>query len=349
LEAEVKEIRIFSRDEKKQDDMCKKYSHPKFKLYIGDVREYRSVGNVAKGEFLFLTAINQSGKGQFLMKILVLGVTGMLGSAVFKFLSNKYDVWGTVRSSSGKGFFSAELQEKMISGIDVLNQDELVNVLAVVKPDIVVNCVGLIKQHSNAKNPLFALPINSMFPHRLARLCGLTGTRVVHISTDCVFSGDGGMYVESDISDTNDIYGKSKYIGELNDYAHCITLRTSIIGHELNSNASLVDWFLGQGDQVKGFTKAIFSGFPTVELAKIIQDYVIPHSDLFGVYHVSAEPIDKCTLLELIAEVYKKEIEIVADDTLVINRSLNSMWFKEATGYQPPSWRSLVQVMFDNR
>jgi dTDP-4-dehydrorhamnose reductase len=301
-----------------------------------------------EGWSLFLTAINQSGKGYFLMKILVLGVTGMLGSAVFKLLSNKYDVWGTIRSSSGKGFFSAELQEKMISGVDVLNQDELVNILAVVKPDIVINCVGLIKQLSNAKDPLVALPINAVFPHRLARLCGLTGTRVVHISTDCVFSGDGAMYVESDTSDAHDLYGKSKYIGELSNYGHCITLRTSIIGHGLNSKASLVDWFLGQNDQVKGFTKAIFSGFPTAELATIIRDHVIPHSDLSGLYHVSAEPIDKYSLLELIAEVYKKEIEIVADDTFAINRSLDSMRFKETTGYQPPSWKSLVQVMFDN-
>ena len=283
------------------------------------------------------------------MKILVLGVTGMLGNTVFKVLSNTYDVWGTLRNSSGKGFFSDELHNKIISGVDVLNHDELVNLLTKVKPDIVINCVGLIKQLSNAKDPLVALPINAMFPHRLARLCGLIGTRVVHISTDCIFSGDEGLYVESDVSDAHDIYGKSKYIGELNNYAHCITLRTSIIGHELNSKASLVDWFLGQDSHVKGFNQAIFSGLPTVELAKIIRDYVIPHSDLAGLYHVSSEPIDKCTLLELIAEVYKKEIEIVSDATLTINRSLDSMRFKETTGYQPPNWKSLVQVMFDNR
>lgn len=283
------------------------------------------------------------------MKILVLGVTGMLGSAVFKLLSNKYDVWGTLRSSNGKAFFSGELQQKMISGIDLLNQDELVNVLTEVKPDIVINCVGLIKQLSNAKDPLVALPINAMFPHRLARLCGLTDTRVVHISTDCVFSGDGKMYVESDVSDAHDLYGKSKFIGELSEYAHCITLRTSIVGHELNSKASLVDWFLAQDEQIKGFTKAIFSGLPTAELAKIIRDYVIPNKNLSGLYHVSAEPIDKCSLLQLIAEVYEKDIEIVADDTLAINRSLDSTRFRRATGYQPPSWKSLVQVMLDNR
>jgi dTDP-4-dehydrorhamnose reductase len=285
----------------------------------------------------------------FKLKVLILGVTGMLGNAVFKELSDTFDVWGTLRNSSGMRHFSLKLQQKMMSGIDVLNQDELVNLLAEVKPDIVINCVGLIKQLSNAKDPLVALPINAMFPHRLARLCGLTGTRVVHISTDCVFSGDGEMYVESSVSDAQDLYGKSKFIGELDDYGHCITLRTSIVGHELNSKASLVDWFLAQDEQIKGFTKAIFSGLPTAELAKVIRDYVIPNKSLSGLYHVSAEPIDKYSLLKLIAEVYGKDIEIVADDTLAINRSLDSARFKKATGYQPPSWKSLVQVMLDNR
>jgi dTDP-4-dehydrorhamnose reductase len=283
------------------------------------------------------------------MKILVLGVTGMLGSAVFKLLSNKYDVLGTLRSSNGKAFFSGELQQKMISGIDVLNQDELVNVLTEVKPDIVINCVGLIKQISSAKDSLVALPINAMFPHRLARLCGLMDTRVVHISTDCVFSGDKGMYTELDESDAKDLYGKSKYIGELHDYEHCVTLRTSIIGHELNSNTSLVDWFLSQEGQVKGFTRAVFSGLPTVELASLISEHVLPNPELTGLYHVSSEPIDKCSLLNLVKDVYNKKIDIVPDDDFVIDRSLDSSRFREITGYQPKNWPELIQFMYENR
>ncbi|MBE0472527.1 MAG: SDR family oxidoreductase [Methyloprofundus sp.] len=283
------------------------------------------------------------------MKVLVLGVTGMLGSAVFKTLSKYHDVYGMARSNAAKLNSSDALQQKMILGVDVLDHDALVDLLAKVRPDVVVNCVGLIKQLPNAKDPLVALPLNAMFPHRLARLCGLQGLRLVHISTDCVFSGEKGMYKESDESDAKDLYGKSKYIGELHDYSHCVTLRTSIIGHELNSNASLVDWFLSQEGQVKGFTKAVFSGLPTVELARVINEFVLPNPGLSGLYHVSAEPIDKCTLLNLVKDVYAKDIKIVADDGVVIDRSLDSARFRVATGYLPKSWPDLIQFMYDKR
>ncbi len=283
------------------------------------------------------------------MKLLVLGVTGMLGSAVFKMLSVTHDVWGTLRDPRGKQSFTTELQKKIISNVDVLNQDELVAVLATVQPDIVINCVGLIKQLPMAKDPLVALPINAMFPHRLSRLSLLSDVRVIHVSTDCVFSGDRGMYVELDVPDATDLYGKSKYLGELHGYEHCITLRTSIIGHELSSNMSLVDWFLSQDKAVKGYTRAIFSGLPTAELARVIRDYVIPNPQLSGLYHVSAEPIDKFSLLKLIAKVYGKNIEISPDDKIVIDRSLHSGKFRDVVDYQPPAWPRLIEYMFEHR
>jgi dTDP-4-dehydrorhamnose reductase len=184
-----------------------------------------------------------------------------------------------------------------------------------------------------------------MLPHRLSKLCALIGARLVHVSTDCVFTGEKGMYLESDISDAVDLYGKSKFIGEIQDQPHAITLRTSIIGHELASSASLVDWFLSQEGAVKGFTKAIFSGVPTSELARIITDFVIPNPQLFGLYHVSAEPIDKFTLLNEIAKIYEKKIDIVPDDHLAIDRSLDSTRFRQAVGYVPPAWPDLIQFM----
>ena len=218
-----------------------------------------------------------------------------------------------------------------------------------VQPEVVINCVGLIKQLSDAKNPLTALPINAMLPHRLARLCELGGVRLIHVSTDCVFSGRKGLYLESDLSDAEDLYGKSKYIGELHELPHAITLRTSIIGHELNSNYALVDWFLSQHGGVKGFTKAIFSGLPTVELARVMKDFVIPHPKLNGLYHVAAEPIDKFRLLSLVAAQYGKLIEIRPDDALVIDRSLDGARFREATGYVAPDWPELVRRMHQQR
>jgi len=281
------------------------------------------------------------------MKVLVLGVTGMLGSTVFKSLAQDkaLDVFGTLRRESGMNYFPEISQAQLIANVDVLDNDSLIEVMAAVMPDVVINCIGLIKQLSDAQAPLFALPINAMLPHRLAKLCSLVGARMVHISTDCVFSGRKGMYEEDDVSDAEDLYGKSKYIGELTDLSHVVTLRTSIIGHELNSNSSLVDWFLSQNGAVKGYKKAIFSGLPTVELARVIKDYVIPNAHLHGLYHVSVEPIDKYSLLNLIANIYAKDIEVKADEAVQIDRSLSSTKFQKATGYQPPSWSELISKM----
>lgn len=281
------------------------------------------------------------------MKVLILGASGMLGSAMFKVLSkNKLlHVVASLRDNKKTGFFDESLRANLITGVDVLDQDSLAKVLADTRPNVVINCVGLIKQLGNAKDPLVALPLNAMFPHRLARLCGLLGARVVHISTDCVFDGKKGNYLESDLSNAEDLYGKSKYIGELHDYPHAITLRTSIIGHELDSRHSLVDWFLSQEGEVKGFSKAIFSGLPTVELARVVEHYVLPKPELHGLYHVAAEPISKLDLLTLVAREYGKDIRIVADAQLVIDRSLNGVRFKEASGYTAPAWPELISLM----
>lgn len=281
------------------------------------------------------------------MNILVLGVTGMLGSTVFRYLSTdqRYQVWGTLRNAGGLRHFSPENLSHLISNVEVLDQDSLVSVLERVRPSVVINCVGLIKQLADAKDPLSALPINAMLPHRLAKLCALGGAKLIHISTDCVFSGRKGLYTEDDTSDAEDLYGKSKFIGELHDLPHAVTLRTSIIGHELGSNSSLVDWFLAQSCAVKGYEKAIFSGLPTVELARVIKDYVIPASELQGLYHVSVEPINKLALLRLVAEVYDKKIDIIPDEQVCIDRSLDSTLFRRAVGYVPPSWPDLVKQM----
>ncbi|OWJ89276.1 NAD(P)-dependent oxidoreductase [Pseudomonas sp. A46] len=285
------------------------------------------------------------------MRILVLGVTGMLGSAVYRTFSHDftYEAWGTMRSAGALQHFADQRRAHLLTGIDVLDQDALVSVLERVRPDVVINCVGLIKQLADAKDPLSALPINAMLPHRLAKLCGLAGARLIHVSTDCVFSGRKGMYVEADLSDAEDLYGKSKFIGELHEVPHAITLRTSIIGHELGTNFSLIDWFLSQSGPVKGYAKAIFSGLPTVELARVMKDYVIPNPELHGLYHVSVEPIDKLSLLRLVGEVYGHKIEIIPDEQVCIDRSLDSSRFRQATGYVPPAWPELAKMMHSQR
>jgi dTDP-4-dehydrorhamnose reductase len=280
------------------------------------------------------------------MKILVLGASGMLGNAMVRVLSEKaeFQVHGTIRSESSKRFFSADIAERLISGVDVEQHDSLVQAFVRARPDVVINCVGLIKQLADADDPLQAIPINALLPHRLARLCELSGARLVHMSTDCVFSGDKGGYREADQSDAKDLYGRSKFLGEV-AYPHAVTLRTSIIGHELQSAHGLVGWFLSQQEHCKGYTKAIFSGLPTVALAQVVRDVVIPHVELSGVYHVAAQPISKYDLLKLIAGVYGKAIKITPSDQLVIDRSLNAERFTDATGYVVPGWPDLVKLM----
>lgn len=284
------------------------------------------------------------------MRVLVLGASGMLGNAMMRVFQDKrqHEIWGTIRSNAMSRYFGEDVQSKLISGVDVLNHDTLVNTFERIKPDVVINCVGLIKQLENANDPLVVLPVNSLLPHRLAALCSVAGSRLIHISTDCVFSGGKGQYVESDMSDAEDLYGKSKFIGEVHNAPHVVTLRTSIIGHELGTSHALVDWFLAQQGQVKGYTKAVFSGLPTVELARVIHDWVLPKPELHGLYHVSANPITKFDLLKMIASVYKKEIQIQPDSQLIIDRSLNSEYFTAATGYIAPEWPKLIEFMYHN-
>lgn len=280
------------------------------------------------------------------MRVLILGASGMLGNAAFRLFaeSDGFNVFGTVRSDRSKKLFPQILQPLLISGVDVENIDTLTRVLGEVKPDAVINCIGLVKQLAEADDPLAAIPINSLLPHRIARLCAVAGSRFIHMSTDCVFSGSKGMYTESDFSDAKDLYGRSKLLGEV-DYPNAITLRTSIIGHELEGARSLVGWFLSQSGSVKGFKKAIFSGLPTVEIARLIRDYVLPKPHLKGLYHVSAEPINKFDLLNLVADAYKKNIDIEAENNFMIDRSLDSSRFRSVTGFQPKSWPELVAAM----
>jgi dTDP-4-dehydrorhamnose reductase len=282
------------------------------------------------------------------MKVLVLGVSGMLGNAVFRLLADSpgFEVLGTARSAAVASRFREDLRPRILAGVDVEQFDSLTRTFAAARPDVVINCIGLVKQLAEADDPLAALPINSILPHRLARLCDVAGARLVHVSTDCVFLGSRGLYKESDPPDAQDLYGRSKLLGEV-DYPHAITLRTSIIGHELGSAHGLVGWFLSQTGSVRGYTKAIFSGLPTVELAAVIRDRVLVAPSLHGVYHVAAAPIAKYELLRLVASAYGKSTGIMPDDRVVIDRSLDGSGFRAATGYEAPPWPELVRRMHE--
>ena len=282
------------------------------------------------------------------MKIMILGASGMLGHAMARVLAARKapdDLILISRSLDIRSCFPELKGVHSKIGVDLENTDSLLEIFTQFQFNVVINCIGLVKQRRNAENPLYALPINTLLPHRLAHLCALSATRLIHISTDCVFSGNKGNYNETDLSDALDVYGKSKFLGEITA-PHAITLRTSIIGHELRGGSQgLVGWFLSQSGSVRGFSRAIFSGLPTVELATIICEHILPRAELSGVYHLAAAPISKLEFLQLVAHEYDIPIEIVADDDLVIDRSLDASRFTAATGYIAPDWPTLIRRM----
>ncbi len=272
----------------------------------------------------------------------------MLGGSLLRYFADKteHDVYGTVRDSNAESRLVSKANANIICGIDVHNVNKIRSIIEEVRPDYVINCVGVVKQLKESKYPIHSITINSLLPHRLAEICSHNNSKLIHFSTDCVFSGNRGNYSVNDVPDAFDLYGRSKLLGEVS-YAPHLTLRTSIIGHEQGSQHSLIDWFLNQSGEVKGFTKAVFSGVPTVYMAELLNNYVFTNPDITGLYQVSVEPIDKYSLLSLVKDIYGKDIDINADDSLVIDRSLNSTEFKIRTGMNNPSWKDLIEKMYN--
>lgn len=276
-------------------------------------------------------------------KIIILGAGGMLGSALFHLLpSENNEVFGTFRKKTDSEKCKINKSERSIYDFDALKQSDLDFIIEEISPDLIINCIGIIKQLNVSNDPLYVIPINSLLPHMLAKIVYGTKIRLIHISTDCVFDGKTGFYTETDKPNADDLYGKSKELGEVKNNKNVITLRTSLIGHELNTNHSLVDWFLSKTGKIEGFKNAIFSGLTTVEMSKVISNFVIPNHELFGLYHVSVDPISKYELLQLIKDIYEHNIEIIPNYVVSLDRSLNSDKFRRESGYQPSDWKSMI-------
>jgi dTDP-4-dehydrorhamnose reductase len=285
------------------------------------------------------------------MRVLVLGATGLLGSAMMRGLpdSDDLEVVGTIRSEkSGSLFEAGDLATKLVVLRDVQDYDRVGQLFDEIRPDAVINCISPSRASLVEGDPIQIIPICALLPHQLARLCEEFRARLIHFSTDGVFSGSKGGYTEEDRPDATDVYGISKWLGEPRG-PHAITIRTSMIGHEQRGSQGLLEWFLSQEKRCKCYSRAVFSGLPAVVLARIVRDVVLPHPEHSGLYHVAAQPITKCELLRLIADVYGKSIEILPDDTIVIDRSLNAERFRRATGYVAPDWRTLIQAMHSSR
>lgn len=279
------------------------------------------------------------------MRVLVLGGSGMLGHKVWQVLRARFDTWTTLRSNFSE-YEDLRLFDRQhtIDGVDAGIADSLLRTFAEVRPDAVVNCVGIVKQRPSAGDPLLTLTINALLPHRLAALCRSSNARLIHISTDCVFSGKTGRYTESDVPDAGDLYGRSKLLGEPHEaQPAALTLRTSIVGRELRSTTGVTEWFLKhRGGRVPGFTKAIFSGLTTMTLARIIGDVIERHPDLRGLYHVSSSAISKFELLQRLNTTFNARVSIDASDAVAIDRSLDSRRFWKATGLTAPDWNSML-------
>lgn len=284
------------------------------------------------------------------MRILILGGDGMLGHAFFTHFRDylpTHEVCVTLRRELETyeqfGIFSSATT---YAGVDARSTDRLVEVLAEFQPAVVINAIGIVKQRNAAKENLPCIELNALLPHRLAVLCKGVGARLVQLSTDCIFSGKQGNYQESDPSDAEDLYGKTKFLGEVHE-RHCLTLRTSSVGPELGSSKGLLAWFLSQHGSVKGFRNAIYTGLTSPELARVVADLLVNHPDASGLYQLGGDPINKFDLLHLFKTRFHKEIEIIPDETFHCDRSLDSSRFRREFSYVPPTWETMVKNLPD--
>ena len=280
---------------------------------------------------------------------MILGGGGMLGHKMSQVLGDQLDTTATFRRLPTDPSVTELLGRcNLLHPLDANDLKGIARVLDENCPDVVVNCIGVVKQLDMGKDPIACISLNSLFPHLLAELCTERGIRLIHISTDCVFSGKLGLYREDSFADADDLYGRTKYLGEVAG-AGCLTLRTSIIGRELSWAHGLVEWLLSQeGKSVKGFRRAIFSGLTTIELSRVILRIVTEFLDLSGVYQVAATPINKHDLLCMISDVYGLNVDIEPDDDFVCDRSLDGKRFREATGIVTPSWLDMIQAMYND-
>ena len=286
------------------------------------------------------------GLTQRALKVLILGGAGMLGHRLWIACRDRFETTVTLRAPfTGVARLGLFERDRTLEGVDAADFATVERAAVLAQPDAIVNCIGIVKQLKAGSDPIPSIAINALFPHRLARLAAERGARLIHISTDCVFSGRTGGYTEDDVSDADDLYGRSKRLGEVTGPG-ALTIRTSMIGRELHGAHGLVEWFLSQrGGRVGGFTRAFFSGLTTAALADLIVRVLDRHPGLTGLYHVAADRISKLDLLRLIDEAYAAGVTIDPDDSLAIDRSLNGARFAQTTGWAAEPWPAMIARM----
>jgi dTDP-4-dehydrorhamnose reductase len=292
------------------------------------------------------------------MNVLILGGAGMLGHKVFQHLKDRLpDTWCTVRGSVADAHALAPsiFAANLVGGVDAADWPALERLLREHRPRVIVNCIGVIKQRSEAKSAVPSITINALLPHRLAELCQRWDARLIHFSTDCVFSGERGNYTEDDFSDAHDLYGRTKFLGEVST-RNALTLRTSIIGRELTQFRSLLEWFLAEAGRngeartkpahgrrrVQGFARAFYSGVTTNYLAELVGQIITAHPQLHGLYQVTSDTISKFELLTLLRDAFHLDCEIQPQEEFFCDRSMKGDKFVAATGLRTPPWHHLA-------
>jgi len=288
------------------------------------------------------------------VKVLILGANGMLGHKLYQVLSKDLDMYGTVRCGDDKlkrfggtlhGLYNFSKMERNVECADLITIGELLNLI---QPTVIINCIGIIDKHYAEQNRQTTTWINAIFPHLLYQICPIASARLIHISTDCVFSGREGNYTEASLSDATDVYGKTKYLGEVTS-DNVLTIRTSLIGRELVRSRGLLEWLISnKGGTVNGYTNAIFSGFPTVTFAGIIKDIILNYPELNGLYHIVARPIDKYMLLNMINDTMHLGVGIIKESEYRCDRSLDATKFNKATGFKPLTWQYMLNDMAED-
>jgi dTDP-4-dehydrorhamnose reductase len=270
------------------------------------------------------------------MRVLVLGGDGMLGHELYRELRDHHETRVTLRRGAA--------EPHAFAGVEARGSRRIEEVIAQFRPAAVVNCIGIVKQRAESGDAIASIEVNALLPHRVAAACRDAGARLIHLSTDCVFSGTKGAYREEDLPDPVDLYGRSKLLGEVAGEG-ALTLRTSMIGLGGSRKSGLVDWFLAQQGRVQGYRRAIFSGLTTRALARVIRLLIENHPAGSGLYHVSAAPISKYDLLVALRERLSRNIDIVPADEPRIDRSLDSTRFRRAFAWQPPAWESMLDEL----
>lgn len=279
-------------------------------------------------------------------RVLIVGVSGMLGHQLLRVLSAKHKVLGILRRKSSSynvpGLFT---HKNTVSGVDIRHIENILPIISGFQPDVVVNAAGIIKQREEGNDPVTCIEVNALFPHRLSEVCAIYGAKLIHFSTDCVFSGtSSGLIPDGAVHDASDIYGKTKSLGEVSKNG-CLTLRTSMIGLEIENKRGLIEWFLSQKGTIKGYTHAIFSGLTTMELARVVIMLLESPWKRHGVYNVGTTPISKYNLLKRLNELTGHRVVVDKDECVVVDRSLDSSRFRADFKYTPPCWENMLREL----